>query len=483
MTLTAPLSEKTKRKGSWLFTCLVKAPFGCMAYFAGFTLVLLWLVGSTLGPELARQYVEHFDATYAGELELGTLRFPEFFEEQRADGIVLRDPEGDEVLHGELSFPRFGPGVAAHVLSIHLRKVSLAFDGAGALNLARALVREAVPDPLAIDIGGLRFEVDCRIDKLVLRDERSPGVENELVLRDLAGGGDVRSRDGLERLDLALSGVVDGASEPVELTLAIDDLEAVILGNGSSPWFLRTRIPGCPAGAAGIAGGLARRAFGPRIDLLELTALFHPTRGLHLSLRALDEGTTIDFAGTISADGERFEGAAQESLSIACPLESWWMLGGPGRCVPLLERARATEPGVLAQLRLERFRLPLDGALERLSGDLFVELPASRVAFPGVLWEALDAPAPGEDLLVNAPRFRVAIRDGVTDYAGIEFTTERGVIALSGTGELGSGETSLRVHVERSVFGASADARFALGGPLDALTVDPDGKAADGENR
>src|SRR5688572_3200443 len=98
------MSEPPRRIPRTL-SCLVKGPLGCLTFLLGATVVFV-LFFPPAGGRLVRGWAEEWFAEHhAGSLELGDAWVGSVYGPQRIEGLVLRDPYGEEVLRGELHAP------------------------------------------------------------------------------------------------------------------------------------------------------------------------------------------------------------------------------------------------------------------------------------------------------------------------------------------------------------------------------------------
>ena len=208
-----------RRKARRFLGCLVKGPLGCLAFLVGAVLVLVVLAPSTLGDLLTTHVAEEFNEAHAGTLEFGRSWFGSLYGDQEVKGIVLRDPDGAEVLNGTWSAPSllslftsepdWQPG------ALQISGVNLERDATGVTNLERVFARRPPGDEAPrSSLGKARWsfsdlELELKIDRLTWKDadgrsfrlERVVGSstwfdEGDTVRVEGSGSGHVSGTDG-----------------------------------------------------------------------------------------------------------------------------------------------------------------------------------------------------------------------------------------------------------------------------------------------
>ncbi len=219
-----------KRKSSVWFGCLVKGPLGCFAFLFGSFVVLVLFLPFTIGELLTSDISESFSRRRAGTLEFGDAWFGSFYGDQEVAGIVLRDPDGVEILHGSMRAPSFATLFAEPPswgpIELHVGSVSLERDADGTTNLERALaLADATGEAPVRDLAtGFEFE---RLEMLVTleRVSWSDARGRECIAQDLTGTLDWVDRGDTVDVEGTLEGDLVGIEGgTVLLSFAIEGL-------------------------------------------------------------------------------------------------------------------------------------------------------------------------------------------------------------------------------------------------------------------
>lgn len=126
-----------------IFTCLgcaVVGPLGCAAFLAGGMVVGVWATPLLVAPSAAGWLSERFEETCEGRVDVGEVRLS-WTGQQSVRGVVVRDPEGAEVLAARMDFPSLWRLLSDGELGEIALELSLdlALDADGGSNLGRAL--------------------------------------------------------------------------------------------------------------------------------------------------------------------------------------------------------------------------------------------------------------------------------------------------------------------------------------------------------
>jgi hypothetical protein len=419
-------------------SCLVKGPLGCLFFALGAAAVLVLLLPPALGRVLDRALERWFSERYAGHLELGDAWLGSFYDTQRIERVILRDPSGDEILRGELKAPpltefledpsrRFGP-IVLRIDLLHLVE-----DEDGTTNLERALEEleqdradSEREDGLSTDMP-FRFELDVKIARL--RSTNARGRATELTNLEFDGSFEW----GKEETRLVLEGGSDSDDdEPMHLRVEL-----------SRPEFGRLRRWKCALSLERSPTALARTLCAPARPLAILAGprtdrLNWSKDGPDVALLLEDEGARFELLGE-ELDGlvtSTGEGALTATLPCSC---------APGqallaRLLPLVVALECVDPAGSHELRLADYRWPLDGDWSRLSGELALALAPASCEFVTHL-----RPSLGERTLLQATPLRMQVRDGVLAFAGLAYALLPGELRVDGTLALESGDAAITV--------------------------------------
>lgn len=434
------------RRGSRLFTCLVKGPLGCLAFVVGAAAVLVLLLppaGGRLADHLAEKW---FAERHLGSLELGDAWVGSFYGPQRIDSVILRDPEGEEVLRAALRAPSFSEfhdgdaGLAGRYGPVEIRIVSLRLerDARGSTNLARALSPRVRDESASERSGGLSSDRPLEL-ALVVTLER---------LRYADGLGRERTLDGIVLRGTLLWGpdetrlTLEGGSDPAPGESAHARLEfSRREGTRPGPWRSALTLDGLPSALAGLLVAafepLAPLA-GERVDQLAWQEA--DERG---ALRVVDGPASLELQGILEGPGMLAEGALELGLDCAAGNEFL------ARLVPILSAIECEDGSARHELRLLRARWPLARDYGALSGELVLVPARGRARLvPGVA--ALLASTPPAEVHLDGARLELELRDGVLAYAPLRLPLADGWLELAGTLALTSGALDLRLTGERA---------------------------------
>ncbi len=316
-----------------LFTCLgclVAGPLGCVAFLGGGA-----AVGTYFTPELAADFLnealpEGFDHTFAGDLDIGSFELS-WTRSQRIDDLVVRDPEGREVLRADVRAPSLlrllddesDLGVIEIELDVHLIA-----DETGRTNLARAFgplpgvkVNYEGPDDWTAATRELLFarkgELRISIRELALVSERTIVRGAPLRLTDVEASL-VFGPDG--PLHLVAVGATPGGALALEADI---EREAFLAQHALDPGVRgRLSASGVPTElVAAVIGSVEELAdlFGDHIDVA--ASLGAPEDGA-APLRAELRSPTarVELFGTLASTGLFSEAAPTRELRLDADL-------------------------------------------------------------------------------------------------------------------------------------------------------------------
>jgi hypothetical protein len=422
------MSESPPKKIPRFLSCLIKGPMGCLSFVVGAVVVFVLFMPPAVGRLLDRTLEDSFADRHEGRLELGDVWVGSFYGEQRVERLILRDPEGDEVLRASLRAPslleawdgprhRYGPVV------VKVELLRLVEDEDGSNNLERAL--EPEDDESEHDDSRSGFSTDTpfeiELELVVERLRFSSASGKEEVLADLTFRG--RLEWGPEATHLVLEGGADPTTEtPLRLKLELERPEFGPRRAWSSALVLE-HAPTALARALCVAVRPLAPFAGVRLDSLEWSR-----QGNEVQLRCADEGARFELVG--EAEAELVHAGADGRLSVELPCAS---ARGRTLLTGLLPFAAelACEPAEgMHRLTMADFAWPLDADWKDLAGDLDLRLAPLRCR-PAAELEALL----GETFLLapldSAPA-HLAARDGRLEYAGFRLATDQGWLALEG---------------------------------------------------
>lgn len=420
-------------------SCLVKGPLGCLAFVLGAVVVLVLFLPPALGRLLERTFEDWFAQHAAGQLELGEAWLGSFYGPQRLERLILRDPQGDEVLRGSLEAPslaqvfegprhRFGP------VRLHIELLRLVVAEDGSSNLERAL------EPIAREPADARrrqgastdvsfeFLLELVVDRL--RYSTTDGREE--VLQDLVFKGSLEW--GPESTHFLLEG--GSGADVLEPLRARIELERPEFGP-RRPWGSTLSLQGAPTALARtlcVAFRPLAGFAGPRLDELEWS---HP--GQAVRLRCADEGSLFELTGVEEEGHVRAGESGRVLASLPCD-------GGATRMallalLPLAASAECEDPTRVHRLVLEDFAWPLGGSPVEVEGTLQLELAPLRAAPLPTLAALLGKRASAD--LVFEPRLAYPVRGGRLEYPGLRLGLDGGWLEVGGHLDLGSGEREL----------------------------------------
>lgn len=425
------MPEERPRKSSRWFTCLVKGPLGCGAYLFGASVVLVLFLpsaGGRLGDRvLERGFARHFEGT----LELGEVWLGSFYNQQRIDSLIVRDPDEEEVLRGSLRAPPLGTLLAngaEATVELKLKSLLLVEYPDGSTNLERAFRRRA-------EVGGLgnvSIELPSRCN-FALTIERLRWVDargRSELLADLAWNGTIELRTRRTRLTLA-GGSDASLADALQTQLEYESPRALYDGPFEGRLVLACqRLP----------QGLARHALGSVLPLVlfdgdSLEELTWTREGPRASLMVRDEGVELACAGTLEPGFLRAGPGEPARLVLPLGTRAGELL--LGRSAPFLVPAVLAGEGPV-EFRLEEAVLPRDGAWGGLAGTLRFRLPSGTFGLDPSAAAELGGLAPF-DLGAALP-----IVAGKVELAGLALALEGGsMLEYDGRVELATGQADI----------------------------------------
>jgi len=449
------MTEASPRRLPRVLSCLVKGPLGCLAFLIGATVVTLLLLPPVGGRFLDRLLEEDFAAEHEGSLELGDAWFGSFYGAQTIDSLILRDPDGEEVLRASLRAPslatvvggsrsRYGPVV------VRVPMLRLSVDRDGRTNLARALAAPShEDDALDSERSGLSLthplEIELQIEVARVRYGDALGAEGGLDGLRFEG----TLLLGPKETRLELVGGTSAAGEGLHARLEFSRPEF----GTAQPWSCACTAEGMPAVLAGIlCGELAPlvAAAGVRVD--ELGVEQHAAKR---TIHVLDEGARLELAG--ERDDEALasdELVARLVLPCADARASALLL----RLLPLVSAVECLDERKSHAFELRGGRWPAYGDWGELAGELSLSLASARAQpLPAVrAWLGSDEPLSLSGLQQNAH-----LSGGSLEYALFRVPFAQGWVEFDGTRELLGGEGAFEVRGERA---GTALAPLHLGG-------------------
>ncbi len=452
-----PAAPAPARKVPRLLSCLVKGPLGCLAFLLGALVVLVLFLPPVLGRLADRSLETWFNQSHLGTLETTEVWLGSLYGPQRIESLIVRDPEGQEVLRASVRAPSLGPVLFDDdddygPVSIRVASLRIVRERDGGTNLGHAFAHRPGASSVVSTYGGaLRFssddmrlnvpvpiEIELVIDRLRYADAQ--GQEGLLEKLALRGELELSSRGAT----LELEGGADSGAVRVQLKAG------ELRGESGRPWRFELDAEHLPAALLDLllgSGALLERVAGPRIERARvvwwnaaggeraLEELALDTQELSLSLRS---GRTRERALVSGEDGR----AQLEFTS-----ESWCARRLLPELVPVIGEVRALEPDGRFALSASRFSLPLDADLARLDARVELGYPralwtldgSALLALPADPSDAEPAPSPFRrraPLAAAAGTLAVEVAGGTVSLAAQEIPCEEGALALDGSYEL-----------------------------------------------
>jgi hypothetical protein len=438
--------------GQRVLGCLIKGPLGCLAFLFGAGVVFFLFLPAAGGRVLSRLVEERFAERHAGTLEMNEVWLPSLYGPQRVEGLSLRDPFGDEVLHADIVAPRLdavGSGGAYGPIEIHAGRLDLVEDGRGSTNLARALaLRDPARPPAAFRVlrgrRGLAFEAEelsfgidraltfaLTVDRLSWTDAQG----HELLLQGLVATGEVVAA--AEGVRLELSGrarLGPGDEEDATFRWVVPHLERVgVPDAGSSESLLEVALTAPPlASLEALFAGVRvlEPALGDPVERVRLVVGADPG-GTRLGLEVGSRGTELVAAGLFDPGERRLTGGAGEGARVEFPADSWWAHAALGELLPFADALELASADGRAALVLEDLAASLDGGWPAFSARVRVEGEWVSFALPPALAGELGGGRTRQTLPLTIP-----VEEGRVRFAAFPLATPRGAAELSGIYDL-----------------------------------------------
>lgn len=443
-------------RGRRLFGCLVKAPLGCLAFFAGAIVVFVLFLPAAGGRVLPRLAEKRFAEEHHGRVEINEVWFPSFYGPQRIESLSLRDQANDEILHARLLAPALGPyGSSDGVwgpIEIHVEKLEIVEDEEGVTNLARALEwrdpeREHPELGIQTSRNGIRFgaegfsfEVGDRVITLSLSIDRvdwSDAEGHEFQLLGLTSSGRIAVERG--RIGFELSGrsrVGANPEEGFQFRWTVDDLEALGAPERGLSWSFEGDVTQAPLAFLEALFSGARKLEPALGDSLEhLRFIYHDDgSGPPLFEGSVESaGTRIVATSSLDADSMQLLGSEEDRVKAEFPADSWWTRSVLPEFLPLAEALEVVSSSKPAALELADFALPTDGSWPGFR---------ARVAFSADELSFELAKRAAEELRVKSDRRRqplpleLSIEEGRVRFQEFALAAELGEIVCEGAYDL-----------------------------------------------
>ena len=430
------MPEEKEKRSRW-FGCLVKGPLGCLAFLFGASFVLVLFVPAVIGRLLERGLERDFGERHAGSLEVSEIWFGSLYNPQRIEGLILRDPAGEEVLRGSLRAPALGQALGDRSygpIELDLQSLKLVEHADGSTNLERALARVDGSDgPL-----GYSFELpqQCEFVLRIARLRWSNARGREEQLADLAWRGTLLAR--ARRIQLTLEGGSDpGLAEPFTLSLEFErevgrpDNDRLVLDATRIPLGLLRHLVGRTVPAAALEGPT-------------LASLGWQREGQRASLRVGDGELALECAGLLEDGTLRTE----PGLPARMVLDPGSSVGEAlfGRLVPFL--VPQVMPGeARVPIECEGLVLPLTDGWSRLEGRARFSFPAGSYGLDPAAAVSLRTPLPLTPVPLEA---EILLSGGRAVLDGLALPLLEGRLEYSGTVDLATGEADLSFTRERN---------------------------------
>ncbi len=441
---------ETPRKLPRVFSCLIKAPLGCLAFTVGAAVVLVLFLPPALGRLASRSFEDWFGEVHHGSVELDEAWLGSVYGPQRIQSLILRDPEGDEVLRAGLRAPSLGPVVleqAEHYGPVEVRISSLRVEqGAdGRTTLERALaLREGEHDTLPFSMQrGLTLALELVIDRLRFADPSG----NEGSIEKLTFQGELERGPRRARL------VLDGGDGSLRLRIEAEQLDEL-----ARPWRASVSFERGPVFLPELlldSGGFFGHALGPEVDSGEV-AWRNEASGERVLEKLLleDGGDRIELRGRLGQ--VLFATEEGDSLVLEFGEESWCCRVLLPELLPVFSRLRPLEPAEHFRLTTSRLVWPLDGQLNRAEARFELALPRCEALLDPAVAGAL-ALAPEGALALESGSLAGALATGRLTFVDQRVSTAAGALVLSGGYDFAARSfASLAVALEKDGAGSSA---------------------------
>ena len=467
-----------RSKGRRLLGCLVKGPLGCAAFAAGSLAMLVLFLPPTCGRYGQRELERAFDAHFEGSLDIDDAWFGSLYGEQRLRSLVLRDPDGLEILRADATAPslrplftgdddpddsRASPRRAWGPIDVTIHNLNVVIDREGVTNVARALKpRERSTDveitvsgrgvafdqesrqgeaQSSLELGVSVFPVDLTVERWTVA--RAWSRERALVLTDFEATGafDDSSRRGSLGLHLAGKGAVKDT--PRGIFRCIVDLADLELVEGRGPYELSFELRDLPSALLDrLAGAPLTPLLGTNTRSVVVRATRSDRRPVALELSLQADAVTLDGALVLDPLRSLLTPADGAPLELSVASASFWTDELVRLLLPCVETVLPPAPDAEPTLVVRDFALPLSGAPERTAATLTWPL--------GLRYTLARAWCDGaEDASGAIDALTLRIEGGVVSYDDLALPLATGRLLLRGTCPLPDGPLSLTTTLER----------------------------------
>lgn len=471
-------AKPRKSKGRRLLGCLIKGPLGCAAFAAGSLAMLVLFLPPTCGRYAQREVERAFDAHFQGSLDIDDAWFGSFYGEQRVRSLVLRDPDGLEILRADATAPSLRPLLTSDddegragastrrpwgPIDVRVRNLNVVFDREGVTNVARAFQpRERAPDVqvvvsdrgVAVDLddgpnepeSSLQFSASVFPVQLTVERwtvARSFARERALVLTDFEGAGafDDTSRRG--RLGLHLGGKGDVQGTPRGIFRCTVDLADLELAEGRGPYQLSFELRDLPSELLErVAGAALAPALGAHTRHLILRATRAERGPVALELSLQSDAVALDGRLVLDPLQKVVTPADGAPLELVVAPGSFWTDALVRALLPCVESVQPPAADAQPRLVVRDFALPLSGAPERTAATLTWPL-GMRYTLARAWGDGAESASGAIDALT------LRIEGGVVHYDGVALPLENGRLVLAGTSGLADGSLSITATHER----------------------------------
>jgi|RhiMethySRZTD1v2_1073278.scaffolds.fasta_scaffold239884_1 hypothetical protein len=458
------MSEEKPRKIPRVLSCLVKGPLGCLAFLVGASVVLVLFLPFAAGRLTDRLVEEWFAEHYHGALELSDAWVGSLYGPQEVGGLILRDPNGDEVLRASLRAPAIRLAFSQHAygpVEIHVNVLRLVQAPDGTSGLVRALRERDELAERRESRRGLETDVPMHVSLQVALDRlRWTGARGEEGALD-----NLRFEGQIEWTPERVRVVLHGGSDPLVPEPLTVHVELVRPESGpSQPWTVAWSCDHVPSVLAAILCGSAaspQSLAGPYVDGVRWTST-----GELVELALEDEGASLALQGQRSGSS-LYSNLPGQAVDVVLPVNEPWLAKV---LLPLLPGVGALEPEPdgSAALRLDPYRIDLAGPVPVVTGELAFDVGfrsyALAPAIVAQLREPFAVPQPG------VVRQHVTLREHAATFSDLSLPCEGGTLELEGALDLASGAYDVGV----SAMGPGGELEaLRLSGPRDGLAPAP----------
>ena len=393
---------RERTAGRRLLGCLVKGPLGCLAFVLGAAFMLVLFLPPVLGRLAKNHLCEWFGMAFEGSLEIGEGWLGSVYGPQRVEGLVLRDPEGREVLNATLSAPPlpvldetlegWGP------VHLEVHRLGIVERPDGRTNLQHAFeprsgdhrIFRFQPSETEVDFSfeedrfdlrmpaALRFVVD--VETLLWTD----ATGRELVFENPRFEAELMERGGESVLEVRGSGTLEGGEFDLDFTLpALRTLGDPLL---VTRWKLDCEGRGLPAAAVEVLLGVegwVERVLAPELASVKLELDREERGGLRVAdLELSADGVDVRLAANLLPGEDLLQGRADDVVVVSLAPDSRHV----GRLVPaLVPLFEGFTPKTPVELTLTAFRAGLREDLATVRANLGLRSgPAAWSLDPGL---------------------------------------------------------------------------------------------------